>query len=501
MFLTMGITLYTTRLILNALGSTDYGIFNLVAGVIAMLSFLNNAMATSTQRFLSYYQGKKDVPMQRQVFNNSLILHLIIGVALVILLEVGGIYLFDQFLNIPSSRLDSARSIYHFMSGTVFFTVLTVPFTGSLVARENMLWVAVVNISETLLRLAIALYLINAAGDKLMLYGMLTALVSVISFMLYAIYCYQKYPECSVSRTSFHTDRNLLQQLTSFAGWNLFGSLCAVGRNQGLAVLLNLSFGAVINAAYGIAIQVSGQLAFFSSTLLRAINPQIMKSEGALDRSRMLRLSMIASKFSYFLLAFIAVPCIFEMHTILEFWLKNVPDHTVVFCQLTLIGSLTNQLTIGLQSGIQAVGKIKAYQAVVGTVILMNIPMAYLLFKLGYPPYFALVSFIGIEFIACCLRLYFLHKVGGLKISSFFNTVIINELIPTLTLILTCYLMVNHVEMDYRFIATIIVSTLIFIPSVYITGLSPEEKKMVKNLIFKLTSKLNPGKKIALDKI
>lgn len=495
MLITVGISLYSTRLVLNALGSVDYGVFNLVAGVIAMLSFLNTAMATSTQRFLSFFQGKNDLKMQKHVFSNSLLLHIGIGLLIVIALEVSGFFLFKGFLNIPADRIEVARLIYHFMSVTVFFTIVSVPFTGLLVAHENMLWVAIVNVAETLLKLAIACVLYVVAQDKLSVYGLLTAGISIASFLLYAIYCFGKYENCTLEGI-FSVDKKMMKELTSFAGWNLFGSLCSLGRAQGLAILLNIFFGTIVNAAYAIANQVAAQLNFFSLTLLRAINPQIMKSEGAENREKMLRLSMIGSKFGFFLLAFAAVPCIFEMNAILHLWLNIVPEYTVDFCSLMLCATLINQLTIGLQSAVQATGKVKVYQAVVGSVLLLALPLAYFLLKLGYPVYTVFIGYCFIELIACTLRLLFLRNIAGLSIPLYFSNVIFKVVIPLCLLILTCYLSVTYVHFEFRFIFTGAMGVLVFVTSIYLFGLCDDEKEIIHKIISQLTAKLNLKKQL-----
>ncbi|MDR3062300.1 MAG: oligosaccharide flippase family protein, partial [Dysgonamonadaceae bacterium] len=418
MVLTAGISLYTTRVLLEQLGVSDYGIYNLVSGVVAMLSFLNTAMTTSTQRYLSFSQGKGDVEMQKNVFSESLRLHFFVGIVIVIFLEIAGLFLFGGFLNIPEERMLTAKAIYHFLAVSVFFTVLAVPYTAALTARENMLWIAIVNTAETLLRLVATLLLFIATGDKLIYFGLYSALITVVSFVLYVVYCTKKYRECHFDNRSRKKD--LLKELSSFAGWNIFGALCGTARMQGLAVILNLFFGTVINAAYGVANQLSLQLNFFSATLLRTINPQIMKSEGANNRQRMLRLSMIAGKFSFFLLAVFAIPCIFEMPRLLIFWLKEVPEYTAVFCSLILVTILINQLTVGLQSSFQAIGKIKVYQLLVGTLLLLNLPIAYFLLKAGNPPYIVLVSYLLIESSACVMRLLLAKKMAGLSIREYF---------------------------------------------------------------------------------
>lgn len=489
MILTVGVSLYTTRLILNVLGSTDFGIFNLIAGVIAMLAFLNNAMATATQRFLSFYQGKNDLPMQKKVFTNSLNLHIIIGIVICILLELAGLFLFDGFLNIPQERMAAAKAVYQWMILSVFFTVLTVPFTGSLVAHENMLWVAIAGILEVLLKFGLALYLYIANADKLIVYAIGMAAVNGLSLVFYAVYCFRKYNECTLEGL-LRPDMKLTKELSSFTGWNLFGALCGLGRTQGIAIILNLFFGTMINAAYGIANQVSSQLNFFSSTMLRAINPQIMKSEGAGDRQRMLRLSMTASKFGFFLFAIFAIPSIFEMDAILALWLKTVPENTVVFCQLILIGTLINQLTIGLQSAIQATGKIKVYQVVVGSIVLFNLPVAYLLLKMGHAASAVMYSYMAIELVACSFRIYFLHKIAGMSVKEYCERVFLKELGPLLVLVGVCLIMARNIILPYGFVMTFITAFPLAIASIYIMGLDASEKNMVSGYYARIKHKV-----------
>ena len=488
MLLTMGISFYTTRLILNALGSTDFGIFNLIAGIITMLSFLNTAMSSSTQRFLSFYQGKNDIAKQKDVFTNSMLLHILIGIIIVLGLEFSGLFLFNGILNIPIDRIESAKAIYHFMSFTVFFTIASVPFVGSLIAHENMIWVAIVSIVETILKLAIAICLLVVAKDKLIIYGLLTAIISIFTFLMYMFYCLKKYQECTFKKI-FNIDNHLFKELTSFAGWNLFGSLCGITKYQGFAVLLNIFHGATINASYGIANQISSQLTFFSSTMLRAVNPQIMKSEGSGDRARMLRLSMMASKFGFFLLAIVAIPCIFEMDSILIFWLKKVPVYTKTFCILILVASLINQLTIGLQSAFQATGMVKVYQIVVGTIVISNLPISYLLLRLGLPLYYPLISFVLVEVFASVFRVFLLKKSVGLSISDFFNRVFIKSVNPLIIICATCYLITALIQNEFRFLITFSVSMTTFVISIYFMGLCKDETLLVKQTAMKLKAK------------
>ena len=425
------IALYSTRLILQALGITDFGIFNLVGGVIAMLYFLNAAMATSTQRYMSYYLGAGELNQIKTVFRTSVVLHLIIGVIIVLALELLGLFIFDGFLNIPAQRVQAAKIVFQFMIVSTFFTINAVPYDAAINSRENMLYDAIVGTIESFIKLGIAIWLIYSDYDRLILYSLLIAALTISIRIVKSVYCRVHYEECRINLFGA-IDLKLAKSMFSFAGWNLFGALCSVSRDQGLAIILNLFFGTIVNAAYGIANQVNGQLLDFSSTLSKAINPQIVKSEGKGDRSRMLRLTITTCKLSFFLLSIFAIPLIVEMPFVLNLWLKEVPDYAIIFCRLIIILSLISQLSRGLQIALQAVGKIKAYQIVVGTLIMLNLPLAFILLRLDFPAYSVFVGAIIIELFAGSLRMWFAHKLAGLEIIPFIKEVWINSFVSAL---------------------------------------------------------------------
>lgn len=488
--LTGGITLYTTRLVLDALGMEDYGIYSLVAGIVAMLAFLNSAMTVSTQRYLSYYEGKKDLSKQKSIFSNSLLLHFATGILILIAMEIAGLFLFDGFLHINTDRIAAARISYRMMEFAVFFAIISVPFTASLNAHEDMLLLAAVNVVEVLLRLALVLLVFYIQqNERLVFYSLSNALVSLVAFALYVIICRLRYKECTL-KIHKYVNRKEINELKSFTGWNLFGSLCGVIRNQGLSVVLNVFCGLVLNAAYAIANQLGSYLSFFSTSVLQTMNPQIMKSEGNNDRKRMLRLSMTTSKLAFFLFATIAVPSIFEIKELLNWWLKEIPSYTEAFCILILTGTLVNLLTVGLQSAVQATGKIKAYQITVGTLLLMVLPLAFLLLKMGFPPYSILVGSIIIEFIACISRLFFLKRIAGLSLKEYFNRVFRKELFPLLIIVSVCFLVTTNITLNGRFVITFFLAFVFFLPSVYFIGLCPDEKAAVSEILGKVVLKL-----------
>lgn len=490
MFITVGITLYSTRIVLKALGIEDFGIFNLIGGVISMIFFFNSTMSVSTQRYLSYYQGKNDMESQKKVFTNSFFLHIVIGLLCFIVLEIAGIFLFSGILNINEDKIFAAKVVYQLMALTILFSSISAIFIAALNAHENMLWTSIVHIIEVVLKLGAAFAIFLVSENRLIWYAVLIVGVSLTCFALFAAFCLKRYEECSLRIRKKDLEKPLIKDLGSFAGWNLFGILGNFGRTQGVAVILNLFFGATINAAYAIANQVSVQVYQFTHNMLKAMNPQIMKSEGADDRKRMLRLSMIASKFGYYLLVFIAVPFIFEMPALLKIWLKDVPENTAIFCSLSLVILLVGQLTIGLQSAAQALGKIKIFQIVTGALLLINLPISYALLKLGYPAYSVLITYLIAEIIIGIFRLIYIKVNADLSIKEYIQRVFIKEIIPTCIIILTCFLITQYCEINYRFILTFSISITIFVVSVYFTGLSADEKQIVKNFLTKTIGRI-----------
>ena len=476
MIINIIVAIFSTRIFLNALGVVDFGVFNLVAGVIGMLSFLNTSMTVSSQRYMSFYLGEGKINKLKSIFNISLLLHLILGICVVILLEIGGFFIFNGFLEIPIDRINSAKIIFHFIVISTFFSINTVPFDAVINAHENMLFDSIVGIFASFGKLGIAIWLLYTDYDKLIVYGLLFAVLIIIVGIIKGAYCYFKYEECE-AKIKTYFDWPLFKEMFSFAGWNTFGALSGLGRNQGLAIILNIFYGVVVNAAFGIAVQINSLMNTFSANLLKALNPQIVKSEGAGDRNLMINLSIQASKFSFFIISILAIPLIFEMSFLLKFWLIEVPDYSIIFCQLILVVTLINHLSIGLQTAVQSIGKIKLYQTVIGGFLLLSLPISYFLLKFGMPVYSPLIAIIVIEIIGCYFRIYYMNKFGGLSTLKYLREVILKILFPLLVLmstcILTCYIMEESLT---RFIITIFASLVTYLAVIYHLGLSKKEK-------------------------
>lgn len=489
MAITVFISLYATRLVLAALGVADFGLFNVVGGVIAMLGFLNSSMAAATQRFMSFAQGEGDLEKVKRIFNMSTVLHAGIAVLMVLVLEIAGYFFFNGILNIAPDRIEVAKIIYHFMVASTFFTVLSVPYEAVITSHENMLFYAILGVLESVLKLAIALYLTYSAYDHLIAYGFLMAALSIFLLLLRRIYCHRYYAECVLNFRHYY-EKDLLKEISSFAGWSFLGSASSMITSYGQGVIINIFFGTAVNAAQGIATQVSGQLGTFSGTMRKALNPMLMKSEGEGNRHLMLRASMIGSKISFFLLMILVVPVYIEMPFIFNLWLKEVPKHAIIFCQLLLIRNLVEQSYVTLTSSIAAVGNIRGLE--ISTAILNCLPLfvSYYFLKQNYPAYSVYVIYIIYCSLFAVIVIYFAKKKCGMSISQFLKNVVL-RCISTLAIIYLLALIPSFFMKPSfnRLFSTFMMTIFSFLFIVWYIGFSLDERIKIagylKNIIFK----------------
>ena len=428
MLVTLVVQLIAVRLVLKALGQTDYGIYTIIAGIVAMFAFMNVAMSAATQRYLSFTIGIGNCKELSEVFYNSILLHIAIGLFVLLILEAGGNYYVENMLQAPDGRIPSAKILLHCITFSTLVNILAVPYEAALNANEDLGTIAIINILDSLMKLGVAYCIQYTAQDKLIVYGFLTAFCISLTFIIKIIYCKRNYPE---SRFQFHRIKqwNRIKDISSFAMWNLIGSGCSVARYQGTAIILNSVFGILINTAYGIAQQVNGLLLFFANTIVRAIRPQIIKSEGAGNRERMLQLSYTTCKITSLMIALLVIPLYVEMEFILAIWLHHsIPEECVMFCRAFLVIVFINQLTIGLQVAIESTGKIKVLQSVVGTMHFLSLPVGFIFLKMGYPPHSIMFCIIVEEFIDLLLRTIIAHRQTGLK----YNDFLLRNVIPCL---------------------------------------------------------------------
>ncbi|WP_111709980.1 MATE family efflux transporter [Lutibacter citreus] len=487
MMFIMGISLYTSRIILNTLGIEDFGIYNVVGGIVIMLGFFNNSMSSATQRFLSFELGKKDFPQLVRVFNMSVNIHIIIGIGILILAETIGLWMVNTQLTIPENRMSAANWVFQFSIFSFMVSVFSVPYNAIIIAHERMSVYAWLSILEVSLKLLIVLMLQWIDFDKLELYAVLIFVVSVIIRLIYIIYANRNFTE---TKYIFFWDKSLFKILMEYAGWNLWGSAAYVLFGQGINILLNIFFGPILNAASGIANQVKSAVNGFVSNFQMAMNPQIIKSYARNDLKYMHGLIFQGAKFSFFLLFAVTLPILLETETILKLWLKIIPDYTVIFTQLILTNILINSISGPLMTAAQASGKIRLYQGVVGGLLLLNLPISYLFLKLGYSPQITFYIGILISIIALFSRLIIISPLVKLSIVDYLRNVVF-RIIPVSLLALILPIMIRwFLPQDiYRLIIICFTSIISIIFAIYSIGLDLKEKIFIQEKIKKILVK------------
>lgn len=414
--------LYTSRIVLNTLGVEDYGIYNVVGGFVAFFSFLNGAMATATQRFITFELARGNIGRQITTFSTAAIIHFAIAIIIVIAAETIGLWFVYHKLVIPEERFSAAIWVYQFSILTMFVSIVSIPYNAAIIAHEKMSAFAYISIFDTVLKLAIVLLLTIVSFDKLIFYAALLFGISLLGRLIYGIYCKRHFEE---TRVKLVFDKNLFREMTNIAGWSLFGNIAGVFYTQGLNVLLNMFFGPAVNAARAIAVTIQGVVTGFVSNFQMVLNPQITKSYAVGDLQRMHSLIFASSKYSFFLLLLIALPIMVETQTILTVWLKIVPVHTIWFTRLILCILLIDALSNPLMISSQAVGRVKIYQSVVGGLMLLILPIAYVALKLGGNPEMVFMVHLLIAVVALIARVIIVGQMVSFSFISYARKVLL----------------------------------------------------------------------------
>ena len=428
MVFVMLISFYTTRVILETLGVIDYGVYNVVAGFVSLFAVLNNCLNTGTNRFYNFALGKKDNDELNRVYNASLRIQVIIIILLLLSIETIGLWYINNKMVIPLDRLEAARYVFQFSVLSIIFVVLQVPYSSAVLAFECMDFFAIVSVIDALGKLSIALLIPHATGDKLIIYGMLLMLISVVNFVMYYIYVKMKFPVFKISRK---TDHNIFKSLLSFSSWSTLDPLSYIVRDQGSNMTLNLFFGPVVNAAFGISRTISGAVTSLASNLSVAFRPQIIQSYSSANYERTKSLMFSMSKINFFLQMLIAVPLIFEMAAILHLWLKDsVPEYSVVFACLVLVINCINVLNEPVSIVMVATGKIRLIKSVSLVIITSVVPVGYILFKLGLPPYYIYVAMLLVTILnqVSCIAI-MTRKFPYVKIGEYVNKIVFPSII------------------------------------------------------------------------
>lgn len=434
MLFIMGISLYTSRVVLNMLGVEDYGVYNVVGGTVTLLRVLSSSLSTASLRFLTFELGRNNYTALQRIFSLSFTIHL--GLALVVLLvaELAGVWFLNTHLNIPAERLYTANWVFQCSVLSFFVTMLGIPFDALMIAHERMTAFAYIGILDVLLKFMLIWGLAHFAflSDKLLVYGVILMFVTMLTQFIYVYYCRKHFLEC---RCSLTWDKVRLREMADFAGWSFIGSCALVLRDQGVNILLNIFCGPIVNAARGISYSVNNAMSSFVGNFMVALNPQITKYYAAGEWENVGLLVKRGSRFSFYILLILTLPVLFETDFILSMWLNKYPNYTVVFVRLLLVLSLVDSLSNTLNTLQLATGRTQNYQLAVGGLTLLNCPFSYLLLWLGYEPEITVIVAIFLSFVCLLVRLLFLHRTTGFSIQNYLGEVVRNViLVSTCTL-------------------------------------------------------------------
>lgn len=477
---------FTTRFLLEGLGESDFGLYNVVGGSISMLGFINASMSGVTQRFISYAEGKGDKKNVIKIFNNALLIHNVLALISVGILLIAGLFFFNGVLNIPDGKETDAICIYGCLLFSTSFSITVVPFEAEINAHEEMFVYAILGIADVVLKFLIALSVLYIKTDKLVLYAVLMASESLLIRLLTQIYCKRKYEECKKTRIRQNYEKNLVKEMISFSGWNLLNVGTGMISLFGMNIVVNHYFGVGVNAAMGVATQLSGVIMGMSMNMIKAVTPAIVKSEGGHQRDKMLSLSLSSCKFSFLLFSFFGIPIIFYIKPILELWLKEVPNWASVFCVILIASSLIEQLSVVLYQTIMAEGRVKNYNIWRSITNLTPIIISIIMFaKLNIAPYWILINWLVWKSFGGGIVNVIYTKINlGLKIRDFLNAVIRPTLLVCVSsiAIFSCIRMVGNM-IDMNWLIPFALSGVFSIPIYYMLGLSNDEKSNLLKFI------------------
>ena len=474
MLFTMGISLFTSRVILQTIGVEDYGISSVVGGVISMFTFINAAMVSSTQRYLNFELVRGDANQLRSVFSTSLQIHALIALAIIVLSETVGLWFLNEKLVIPEARMTAAMWVYQCSILSCAVGIMSTPYNAVIVAHEKMSAFAYISILDVSLKLLVVYLLVALPFDKLIILAILNLLVQLFIRYIYTLYCHRHFPE---SYFQFRFNKTLFKEMFGFAGWSFWGNLAAILYTQGLNMMLNIFFGPIVNAARGIAVQVQSAVQQFVGGFQTALNPQITKNYASNNLPQMHSLMFRSARFSFLLLFFLSLPVLMETNFILTLWLKTVPDDAVIFTQIMICISLIYTTANPCIIANQATGKVKIYQMVVGGILLLILPISYVVLKLGAPAYSVFIVHFCIESVAQFSRMYMLRKLIHLPLWQYMKNIYI-PIVSTvaIAIILPLVVRMQVAEGWLRFLAVGFTCVLSVGASSYFIGFTKQER-------------------------
>lgn len=477
MFVIMGVTLYTTRVVLNILGIDDYGIYDTIAGVVVLFSFINNAMVTTTQRFLNFYIGKGEDSIVSSCFSMSLIVHFLIAVIMALSAELIGLYFLYYKMSLPLERFNAAFWTLQLSIVITFVNVMRSPYNACIIAYEKMDFYAYISIIEALLKLSVAYVLSIVFFDKLILYSVLLLVVAIIIMLAYKIYCNKKY---EISHFRYKWDKHFFFEMFNFSGFSLMGNAANMGAQQGLSMIVNVFNGVAVNAAIAIGNQLSHGVYNFISSFQVAFNPIIVKTYAKNDFDDLKNLIYSVSKYSFYLMFLISLPLFFYCENYLNLWLVHVPNYATEFCQLIILTLLVDTIAEPLWKTVQASGNIRKYQIITSLLILSNLPISIIILELGLSPVFVFVGKFIVNIGAYCYRFFFVRKLINIPLRTYIKKTVAPILVVSIVL---TFMGIIIKTIDFHYIVSSILLVLIAVFVVFSLGLSSFEKRTVVSLV------------------
>lgn len=483
--------LISSRILLQELGVSDFGLYNVVGGIVVLMSFLNTVMTSTSFRFIAFELGKGDSEGVNKVFNISLVIHIFLAIIVVVFAETIGMYYIKHYLNVPAGSINDSIFVFRLSVLATIFTIISMPFQGLITAKEKFSIRASIEVLSGLFKLGSVVGLIYYAGNVLRLYAVLIAVVLIIISLLYILYCWIKYKD--IIFWNLQKDKTKYQEMLSFSAWILLGAGASVGKVQGAALIINAFFGTILNASFSIASQVNSVVLMFSQNLGQAAIPQITKSYSIGNTERNKQLVTFISKYSFFLMLLPALPLLLETEFILNLWLTEVPIYTTIFCKLMIINALIDTMSAGLPALINASGKIKYFQIILSSIMLLSLPIAYILFRFGFPPHYFLLTFIGLSIINTIIRQILLKIILKFDIKYFIKKSYF-QILKVAIIIIPLFMVLPLFQSSLtRFVLFSFISIFWTLLSIYFLGLEKSEKLVISSIINNTLSKKRNG--------
>jgi O-antigen/teichoic acid export membrane protein len=480
--ITTVVSLVMSRVVLQALGASDYGLYNIVGGIVAMLNTLGTSMVATSYRYMAVEIGKGEDGNPNRIYNTVVVVHFALALFLLVIGETLGVFYVKNYLNVDPTKIPDALFVLHLSLLTTAFSVITIPMNGLIIAREKFLFTSVVESLSAIVKLLFAFILMHYAGNRLKCYAVMLAIIQFAVPLAYQIYC--RVTDSEIVKWKLNKNKRDYKELLGFAWWILLGAMAVIGRLQGAAMIINYFFGTILNAAFGLASQVNNAVSSFTSTLRQSAIPQIMKNQGQGNEDRALTLVYAISRYSYLLMMFMAIPILLSIEPILKFWLGNPPAYTSIFVIFMLINGMISNLGAGFDASIQSTGKIRKNQIGYSLINLALLPLVFVLYKLGFPPYVNVICMALLSIITLVFQIGIMMDLTKFSLKTYINTTIKPSFLSTILSVLP--LLLIKVTLPDSIIITVLYITISFgwtLVSIYVAGLDINEKEIISNKI------------------